>query len=205
MEWRTQAEVDQMTGLAVSERMERMTRREILYLGSGYCLLPPFSAAQSTEEPEPISEPHFPSRLYEFIWRNWELANADRIAKVLRTTEAIVLELGASLGLPKKPGLTGDQLARLYITVIRQNWHLLTEEQIVELLGWTRPRFQFTLKEDDFLDVKLGLRKPRSSELLYQPPSAADQARAREIRATVRELFGDSIHQRGEDLFHFVK
>jgi hypothetical protein len=181
-----------------------MTRREILYLGPGYCCLPRFSFAQSTDAPEPIPEPHFPSRLYEFIWRNWELANADRIAKVLRTTVGVVLELGASLGLPKKPRLTDDQLARLYITVIRQNWHLLTEEQIVELLGWTRPRLQFTLKEDDFLDVKLGMRKPRCSELLYHPPSAADKARAREIRATVRELFGDSINQRGEELFHFV-
>ena len=109
-----------------------MTRREILYLGLGYCCLPRFSFAQSTDAPEPIPEPHFPSRLYEFIWRNWELANADHMAKVLRTTVELVLELGASLGLPKKPRLADDQLARLYITVIRQNWHLLTEEQIVE-------------------------------------------------------------------------
>ena len=176
-----------------------MTRRELLYLGSGF--LPQSSFGQS---PEPISDPHFPSRLYAFIWRNWELANADRMAKVLRTTEAAVLKVGASMGLPKKPLLSGDQLARIYITVLRQNWHILPEEQIVELLGWTQARFQFTLKEDDFLGIKLG-RKPRCSELLYSPPSAADKARAREIRATVRELFGDSINQPGEERFHFVK
>ena len=109
-----------------------MTRREILYLGPGYCLLPRMSAAQSIDAPEPIPDPHFPSRLYAFIWRNWELANADHIAKVLRTTPAAVLEIGASMGLPKKPLLSGDQLARLYITVIRQNWHILPDEQIVE-------------------------------------------------------------------------
>src|SRR3984957_19750238 len=180
-----------------------MTRREILSLAPGYFFLPQFSAAQ--EAPEPISEPHFPSPLYEFVWRNWELANADRIAKVLRTTAAAILELGASMGLPKKPHLADDQLTRLYITVIRQNWHLLPEEQIVELLGWTRDRFQFALKEDDFLDIKLGLPKPRCSELVYHAPSAAEKMRAREVRATVHELFGDSINRQGEELFHFVK
>ncbi len=156
------------------------------------------------QPPEPIIDPHFPSRLYAFIWRNWELANADRIANVLRTTGAVVLKIGTSMGLPKKPLISGDQLARIYITVIRQNWHILPEEQIVELLGWTTARFQFTLKEDDFLGIKLG-RKPRCGDLLYGPPSAADKARAREIRATVGELFGDSIRQPGEERFHFVK
>ena len=36
--------------------------------------------------PVPIPEPHFPDRLHLFVWRNWELANADRMAKVLGTT-----------------------------------------------------------------------------------------------------------------------
>ena len=81
---------------------ETMTRREILTLGSGYCFLPNRSLALSADAPEPIPEPHFPSRLYEFIWRNWELANADRIAKVLRTTDAVVLEIGASVGPSEK-------------------------------------------------------------------------------------------------------
>jgi len=31
-----------------------------------------------------IGEPHFPSRLYQFVWRNWELANLDRMAQVVQ-------------------------------------------------------------------------------------------------------------------------
>jgi len=41
--------------------------------------------------------------------------------------------------------------------------------------------------------------------LIYEPPSAAEKARAAEIRATVRELFADAIDDKGEDLFEFVK
>src|ERR1019366_2232283 len=91
---------------------------------------------RGSPSPAPIPEPHFPDRLHLFIWRNWELANTDRVAKVLGTTPENVLELGASMGLPPKPHLSEDQLRRIYITVIRQNWHVLPDDQLMELLGW---------------------------------------------------------------------
>ena len=50
--------------------------------------------------PEPVPEPHFPDRLHLFVWRNWELANTDRMAKVLGTTPEKVLEIGASMWVP---------------------------------------------------------------------------------------------------------
>ena len=85
---------------------------------------------------------------------------------MLKTSEKTVLKLGAMLGLPAKPQLTEDQLRRIYITVIRQNWHVLPHEQLIELLGWDRARYEFTLKEDDFLWSKLGLGvKPRCERL----------------------------------------
>ncbi len=99
----------------------------------------------------PIPEPHFPDRLHLFVWRNWELANTDRLAQVLGTTPENVLEVGASMGLPKKITLSDDQLRRSYITVIRQNWHILPDEQIVQLLGWSFQEYEYHLKEDDFL------------------------------------------------------
>ena len=62
-----------------------MRRREFLSLGpAGYLLAQP-AFAQSGDGPEPIPEPQFPSRLYLFVWRNWELANSDRMAQVIRT------------------------------------------------------------------------------------------------------------------------
>jgi len=150
-----------------------------------------------------IAEPHFPSRLHQFVWRNWELANTGRMARLVGGTEAQVLELGASLGLPPKRTLSEEQLRRMYITVIRQNWHLLPEAQIIELLGWTRERFAFTLKEDDFLDIKLG-PKPPCEPLRYRALSPEEKRRAAEIRNLVRKEFGAALGERGEDLAQFV-
>ncbi len=190
---------------------EQFTRRDFLArVGAGAALaLPllhlPLLAQNLKDGGAPIAEPHFPNRLFLFVWRNWELANTDRLAKVLKTNEKAVLKLGAMLGLPRKPRLTEDQLRRIYITVIRQNWHVLPHEQLIELLGWDRARYEFTLKEDDFLWSKLGLGvKPRCEWLRYQEPSADEAKRAAEIRRITHEFFGTDFAKRGEPPFHFI-
>ena len=165
----------------------------------------PLRAQNLKEGVAPIPEPHFPNRQFLFVWRNWELANADRLATVLGTDEKSVLKLGKLLGLPQKPRLSEDQLRRIYITVIRQNWHVLPHEQLIELLGWDRARYEFTLKEDDFLWSKLGLGvKPRCEVLRYQPPSAEAVKRATEIRRIVHDFFGPSFEQPGAPPFQFI-
>ena len=151
--------------------------------------------------PEPIPEPHFPDRLHLFVWRNWELANIGRMAKVLGTTPEKVLAVGAAMGLPPKPHLTDDQLRRIYITVIRQNWHVLPDDQLMELLGWDPQHYEYTLKEDDFLWEKLGLLKPRCERLRYEEPSPAALRRAAEIKRQVRETFGSAIDDSGSRRF----
>jgi hypothetical protein len=143
--------------------------------------------------------------LHLFIWRNWELANTDRLAQVLGTTRAKVLEVGASMGLPKKAELTPDQLRRIYITVIRQNWHILPDEQLMQLLGWDAKECEYHLKEDDFLWIKLGLLKPRCEPLRYEEPSPEAKRRAQEIKRLVEETLGSSIHEVGEPAFAFVQ
>src|SRR5579885_3289763 len=99
-------------------------------MGAAALVPAPWSAAAA---PQPIPEPHFPNRLYQFVWRNWELANLDRMALVAHARPEVLAELGRSMGLPPKPQLSPAQLRRIYITVIRQNWHLLPLEQITEL------------------------------------------------------------------------
>ena len=151
----------------------------------------------------PIEEPHFPNRLYQLVWRNWELANLDRLALVARTTPAKLDEIGRSLGLPEKPRLSSDQLQRIYITVIRQNWHLLPNEQIITLLGWTPDRFEFTLREDDFLDHKLG-PKPDCLPVAFSDPTAAEKRRAAEIRTIIESSVAEHSGQ-AEPAFAFVE
>ncbi len=150
----------------------------------------------------PIAETHFPDRLHQFVWRNWELANTARIAEVAGCRAADILAVGRSMGLPSKPNLTADQLRRIYITVIRQNWHLLPHEQIIQLLGWTRERYEFTLKEDDFLNVKPG-SKPDCEKIVYCRPGHDAKRRTAEIRRTLKASLGKQLAA-GEPPFRFI-
>ena len=58
---------------------------------------------------------------------------------------------------------------RGYLTLIRNNWHLLNYEQLLELLDWTPEKMAYTLKEEDFFWHKLGNLKPACPELRMTP------------------------------------
>jgi hypothetical protein len=151
-----------------------------------------------------VPEPHFPNRLYQFVWRNWDLANFDRMARVVQAQPAQLSEMAKAMGLPPKRQLTTDFLRRIYITVIRQNWHLLPEDQIIELLGWDANRFAFTLKEDDFLDHKLGLVKPGCDILRYSEPNAEERKKAAAIRSSLARWV-PGVKSLGQPRFAFVE
>lgn len=152
-----------------------------------------------------IAEPHFPNRVCQFVWRNWELANIERMAAVLGTSPGNVLRMGAAMGLPPKRRLTDDQLRRIYVTVIRQNWHLLPIEQLTQLLAWDEPRLTFTLKEDDFLDIKLGRDKPACQPVRYAKPTQAEARAMAAMKRTIAEVFGNEISREGAGLCDFVR
>jgi hypothetical protein len=178
-----------------------IARRHFLAASTGLAGIMP--AAGNTGS-SAIPETHFPTRLHEFVWRNWELANTGRMAEVVGTSPANILRLGSSMELPPKPLLRPDQLRRIYITTIRQNWHLLPDAQIVQLLGWNRERYEFTLREDDFLQIKLSLRKPDCAELVYHQPASDEQRAAARLAAIIKETLGSEIRLRGEEPFDFV-
>lgn len=176
--------------------------------GVGLLSLRAGSAEASPPEFEPAAalvEEHFPGRLHQFVWRNWELANLDRMAAVVGAAPSDLAAIGASMGLPPKRQFSADYLKRIYITVIRQNWHLLPEQQIVEILGWNDAQYRFTLKEDDFLDVKLGRVKPVCEPLRYHPPTAEEKRKAAEISARLKSWFGGEWNDAGEPRFAFVE
>lgn len=175
--------------------MTTFSRRDLL---AALAALPAVGAP-----PSALPEVHFPSRLHLYVWRNWELATTERMARVVGATPRQIETLARSLGLPRKPRLTDAQLRRLYITVIRQNWHILPNDQLVALLGWDEPRFTFTLKEDDFLDVKLAA-KPDVAPLRWHNPTPDEQRAAAGIRRTLNEVFGRALHEPGEPAFAFL-
>lgn len=148
---------------------------------------------------------HFPDRVHEFVWRNWNVVEPARLAMILATSPDEVSALAASMGLPPPAVIPPEIKTRGYATLIRRNWHLLPYEQLLELLEMTPERLAFTLREEDFLWIKLGRLKPQCEPLRYRPPDEPARRRAAEIRRVVEEEFGDEIRKPAEPRFGFVR
>lgn len=152
--------------------------------------------------PDPVACPHFPDALHAFIWRNWTLVPADRMAETVKATTGQILEIGRSMGLPDPETISDDQWKRSYITIIRRNWHLLPYNQLLSLLGWSEEKMAYSLREDDFLFHKLGSLKPKCPVLLYNRPDNSIQKKTGSIADIFRKLPGP---ERTEPLFSFVE
>ena len=131
---------------------------------------------------------HFPSTMHAFVWRNWGLVPAGRLAEVLGTSERNVRKVAVSMGLERRPAVDPAWTSsKGYITLLRRNWHLLPYDQILMLLGKSQEELEWDLYEDDFLFVKLGRKKPLCEHLVYEKPTKEMKARCREIARIVKE------------------
>ena len=155
--------------------------------------------------PKPVPCPHFPDRLHAFVWRNWQLVPARRMGEVVGASAGEMVRLGRSMGLAGPPQITVEQQRRSAITIIRRNWHLLSYDQLLRLLGWTTEQMAFALREDDFLFVKLGNLKPQCEPLQYRTPDARARERAREIAGMLRAAFPERVGEPEQPLFDFVR
>lgn len=155
--------------------------------------------------PAPVVSRHFPDRLHEFVWRNWQVVEPARLAALLETSVDRVRALAASMGLPPADTVPQEMQARGYITLIRRNWHLLPYEQLLALLEMTPDQLAFALREDDFLWIKLGSLKPKCEPIRYRTPDEAAQRRAAEIRRVVETEFGREMRGPAEPRFQFVR
>ena len=152
-----------------------------------------------------VEYPYFPDRQHAFVWRNWTLVPAARLAEVLATSEENVNRLAASMGLRPQRGIEpywSD--ARGYITVLRRNWHLLPYDQLLTLLGLTREELAWRLIEDDFLFVKLGNVKPACEPLRYRAPDERAMRGAARIDSLLG-TFGREAFAREEPRFSFIE
>ena len=153
----------------------------------------------------PIEAHYFPDRLHTFVWRNWNLVKTATLAEILDTSVENVEDMARSMGLPPSAEVPAQMTSRGYITLIRRNWHLLPYDQLLELVEMTPEKLATTLREDDFLWIKLGLLKPKCEPLHYTEPDEAARRRAAEIKHLVEEEFGDALQQPGEPRFSFVE
>jgi hypothetical protein len=155
-------------------------------------------------KPKPVPFPHFPSTLHAVIWRNWDIVEHKRLAATLRMPLREVLAIGTSMGLPAPQRLTNLQRKRIALTIIRRNWHLLPYNQLLQLLNWTSEELEFTLREDDFLYVKLGNHKPECPPVLHRPQTPSDIDACARIRAAVNAAFPDGLPEQPQPLFQFI-
>ena len=173
--------------------------------------LPPLLGADTSAElpmgsaPVPLEAAWFPSRLHAFLWRNWTLVDVSRLVEVVGGRPRDLRRVARSMGLPRARVLSAGDRRRANLTLIRRNWHLLPYDQLLTLLGWTADELAYTLREDDFFYVKLGLLKPKATRLSWAEPDAAQNARAEEIARLVREHFPGAELAGRDPLFSFVR
>lgn len=157
-------------------------------------------------KPAPLQFNYFPTLQQTVIWRNWNMITASRLAKVLETTEQKILEAAGEMGLSKSISIEHEKLwlKRGYISIIRQNWHLLPYSQILELLDWDVEEMKFALKEDDFLWHKLGYYKPEAKEVIFRELNNVEKQKTAELKNYVVTKFKDINTEAIEKPFEFI-
>jgi len=177
----------------------------------GICLASAVSASAADDPlpvgsaPAALSSGHFPDRVHEFVWRNWNAVPPAKLASILGCSAREVTALAVSMGLPAEPSVPAKMRQRGYVTLIRRNWHLLPYDQLLELLELTPDRLSVMLREDDFLWHKLGQLKPQCEPIRYHRPDDAARRRAAEIRRVVQQEFGNATGGPAEPRFDFIR
>ena len=133
---------------------------------------------------------YFPTKFQAVIFKNWDIVPKERIALCLKAEVSDVEKQARKMGL-KEQGNVEEWLKKGYISIIKVNWHLLSYDQLLILLGWSREKLSFTLKEEDFLDIKLGGEKPRCDEIIYRELNSEEEKRTEEIKALISENFDE--------------
>ena len=155
------------------------------------------------DRPVPIELAHFPTRWQAFIWRNHEFVPESKLAEILQCSPQEIRLAAEELGLPFRKKICEKWLSCGYLTIIRNNWHILNYRQMLQLLDWTPERMAHTLKEEDFLWSKVGKRKPDCPELRYRPLSEAEKARTKQFRESLRRHIPASEMEYAEEPFSF--
>jgi len=135
---------------------------------------------------KPISMPHFPTMHQAFIFRAYEYIPPEKIAAVLKTSVENVTAAAAAMGL-HTPCASDIWLNKGYITIIKAMWHILPYEQLLELLEMDSETFAVILREEDFLDIKLGA-KPDCEPVVWRELTAEEAVQTEAIRKIVEPI-----------------
>ena len=117
---------------------------------------------------------YFPSAQYAVIFKNFGILPVERIAAALQTDKENILRAAEAMGLSAKREIDTRFLTRGFLTIIRNNWHLLDYDGLCRLLDISKEKLTFILKEDDFFWVKMGYMKPDTGTSCWQDPTQDD-------------------------------
>lgn len=131
---------------------------------------------------------YFPTVMQAFIFRNWNMVLKDKIAEILETSIENVEKEAKRMGLPQNQIGLDDWAEKGYITIIRANWHLISYQQLLQILEWSSEKLAMVLKEEDFLYYKLGEFKPNCKNVKYKELTDAEIAETEYIRKTLEGL-----------------
>lgn len=144
---------------------------------------------------------HFPTAFQTVIFRLWECVPCKKLAEVLCTSEENVARAASDMGLGQQAFLD-KWYSRGYITILRAIWNVLPYEQILQLLDYTEQRLSFILKEDDFLDYKLG-EKCDCQPVYYRELTETEAAQTKRIKAAMEQFVAPLLAEGVEPPFDF--
>ena len=151
-----------------------------------------------------IEYDYFPTRWQAVVWRNWGYVPVERIAEALSTSCEKIREAAEVLGLNPDEPVNEAWGKRGFLTTIRENWHLCTYEQILNLLNISSEELAFILKEDDFMWIKLGSLKPTVDAPKYAPLTEEELQQTKKIAELLKDRFPAGYGKR-DNAFAFVK
>ncbi|MHC4676427.1 MAG: hypothetical protein ACYTBZ_28395, partial [Planctomycetota bacterium] len=112
-------------------------------------------ACPQTTDSKCLLPPYFPSPAHQFVWRNWDLVQADLIAAALKCEVGQVQNLAATMGLgPDQP--VNKHFSLTWFTILRRNWDFVPFSQICVLLDMPEPEVREMMIPYNFVNNHLG-------------------------------------------------
>ncbi len=134
-----------------------------------------------------IPTPHFPTRQQAFLFRASEFFSAEKMAEILKTEPTKIQNALEQMGLPS--GNPDPQWREKgYITIIKQMWHLLPYEQLLNLLELSAEDLAVLLREEDFFDIKLGNEKPDCEPIRWRELSREELLETAKIAEIMKDV-----------------
>lgn len=147
---------------------------------------------------------YFPTTWQAVLWRNWGYVSVERIAETLKAKVEDIKKAAELLGLNPDESVNLAWEKRGYLTLIRNNWHLCTYEQILTLLDMSEEELAFILKEDDFMWIKLGEIKPAVEAPQYAPLTEKQLEQTIQIAEMMRDKFPAEVAE-SDNAFAFIE